>query len=156
MNDDTAKANSRAARRGTVYALTSLPHRGEEQSKRAAMHRRVWLGAVVAAFCVFCVVGLILTNRIRLIQRPAPQQERFNALVRQLSSLTQSDLIVFADGRVWYVRAVRGKDMEVVGWIGDNARSENIDSFVLRNEQFTIVRHQDPAWPLQRDKYLNQ
>ena len=35
--------------------------------------------------------------------------------------------------------------MEVVGWIGDNAKTENIDSFVLRDNDFTIVRHNDPT-----------
>jgi hypothetical protein len=130
---------------------------GGEQSEQAAVHGRVWLGALVAAVLVCCVVAFVLSsNRVKPIQKPSPQQERTNALVQQLSSLTQSDLIVFPDGRVWYVRAVRGKDLDIVGWIGDNARYENIDSFVLANDKITIVRHQDPAWPLQRDKYLNQ
>jgi hypothetical protein len=46
--------------------------------------------------------------------------------------------------------------MEIVGWVGDNVRSKNIDSFVLKEDDFTIVRHHDPGWPMQRDKFLAQ
>jgi hypothetical protein len=46
--------------------------------------------------------------------------------------------------------------MEVVGWVGDNIRSENIDSFVLREGNFTIVRHNESAWPAERDRFLEQ
>ncbi len=76
--------------------------------------------------------------------------------MKQLSSLTQADLIVFPDGRVWYVRAVHGKNMEVVGWIGNNIRSENIESFVLKEDDFAIVRRHDPGWLMQRDKFIEQ
>ena len=78
------------------------------------------------------------------------------ALADQLSTLKQTDLITFPDGRVWYVRAVHGRDLEVVGWIGDYTRSENIDSFVLKENEFAIVRHKDPGWPEQRNRFFDQ
>jgi hypothetical protein len=31
--------------------------------------------------------------------------------------------------------------MEVVGWAGDNVRSENVDLFIVKDDTFTIVRH---------------
>lgn len=46
--------------------------------------------------------------------------------------------------------------MEVVGWIGGNTMSEDIDSFVLREDHVTIVHHNDSAWPIQRDRFLSQ
>ncbi len=157
MNNDAVNADSRSTRRGTLYVLGDISHRGGQQRGRAPMRGRIWLAIIVAAFFVCCAVGLVLNgNGTNAIQRPTPEQERINALEQQLSSLTQSDLIVFPDGRVWYVRAVRGNDLEVVGWIGANVRSESIDSFVLANDKITIVRRQDPVWPLQRDKYLTQ
>jgi len=51
---------------------------------------------------------------------------------------------VFPDGRVWYLRAVHGKNMEVVGWIGNDIRTENIESFVLKEYDFTIVSSPRP------------
>lgn len=103
-----------------------------------------------------CLIGLVVSNRqTSAVERPSPEQDRITALVKQISSLTQTDLIVFPDGRVWYVRSVRGKNMEIVGWIGGNTRSEDIDSFVLREDYVTIV-HNDPGWPVQRDRFLSQ
>ena len=97
-----------------------------------------------------------VSSRTNAIQRSSPEQERIEVLAEQLSSLTQTDLIVFPYGRLWYVRAVRRKNMEVVGWVGDNIRSENIDSFVLREGNFTIVRHNESAWTAERDRFLEQ
>lgn len=54
------------------------------------------------------------------------------------------------------MRSVHGKNLEVVGWVGDNARSEDIDSFVLREDHVTIVRHGEAAWPVERDRFLGQ
>jgi hypothetical protein len=71
-------------------------------------------------------------------------------------NITSVDLIVFPDGRVWYVRDVQGGNMEVVGWIGDNAKSEDINSFVLLDHDFTIVRKNDPKWADDRGKYFKQ
>jgi len=118
---------------------------------------KIWLALVVVALLGVCIIGVVVGNkRTNAKQRPSPEQERIAARVKQLSSLTQTDLIVFPDGRVWYVRAVHGKNMEVVGWIGNNIRSENIESFVLKGDDFTIVRRHDPGWPMQRDKFLEQ
>lgn len=103
------------------------------------------------------VIGLVLNSkRTNTVQMPSPEQEHIKDLSEQLSSLTQTDLIVFPDGRVWYVRSVRGKNLEVVGWVGDNARSEDIDSFALREDHVTIVRHGESAWPVERDRFLGQ
>ena len=102
-------------------------------------------------------IGLVLSSkRTNIVQQQSPQQTHINRLADQLSSLTQTDLIVFPDGRIWYVRAIHGRNMEVVGWVGDNVRSENVDSFVLKDDTFTIVRHNDPAWQAQRDRFLEQ
>jgi hypothetical protein len=46
--------------------------------------------------------------------------------------------------------------MDVVGWIGDNVRSEDINSFVLTNDDFKIVRQNDPNWEENRDNYFKQ
>jgi hypothetical protein len=89
-------------------------------------------------------------------RKQPPKQLQVTALVQQLSTLRQSDLIVFPDGRVWYVRDVQGGSMEVVGWIGDNAKSEDINSFVLLDHDFTIVRKNDPKWADDRGKYFKQ
>ncbi len=124
---------------------------------RSSTRGKIALGVAVIALFGCCVIGLVVSSkRTKIIQQQSPQQEHINRLADQLSSLTQSDLIVFPDGRVWYVRAVHGKNMEVVGWVGDNVRSENVDSFVFKDDTFTIVRHNDPAWQAQRDKFLEQ
>jgi hypothetical protein len=46
--------------------------------------------------------------------------------------------------------------VEVVGWIGDNARSEVIYSFVLANSDLKIVRQSDSMWAKNRDEYFMQ
>lgn len=78
------------------------------------------------------------------------------SIARQLSALSRSDLIVFSDGRVWYVRGVQGNNIEIVGWVGDNTKSEDINSFVLADDNFTIVRQNDPKWAEARDRYFKQ
>jgi len=119
--------------------------------------QKTWLGVVVIALHECCLIGLVVSNRqTSVAERPSPEQERIAALAKQISSLTQTDLIVFPDGRVWYVRSVRGKNIEVVGWIGGNTRSEDIDSFVLREDNVTIVHHNDPAWSIQRNRFQSQ
>jgi len=90
------------------------------------------------------------------MRKQSPSHEQIEALVQQLSTLTRSDLIVFPDGRVWYVRGVHGGNMEVVGWIGNNTKSEDIYSFVLANSDFRIVRQSDPMWTKNRDNYFKQ
>lgn len=88
---------------------------------RSRHHRTPWS----------CLIGQVVGNRQTIaVERPSPEQEHITALVKQISSLTQTDLILFPDGRVWNVRSVRGKNMEVVGWVGSNSRTEDIDSLV--------------------------
>ncbi len=157
MKDEATNANSRPNSRRTLHVLTGPSRKKSARAAPFVMDRKTWLGVISVTLFVCCAVGLVLyINRARLIRRPSAQQERIQALVEQLTSLTQSDLIVFSDGRIWYVRAVHGKNMEVVGWIGSNIRSENIDSFVLTEGKFTIVRHNEPSWPAQRDRYFKQ
>ena len=80
---------------------------------------------------VACFLGLsIFFSKTTFLRKGSPPQGKIESVAQQLSSLTQSDLIVFSDGRVWYVRGVQGNNMEIVGWIGDYAKSEEIDSFV--------------------------
>jgi hypothetical protein len=106
---------------------------------------------------VACFLGLsIFFSKTAFLRKGSPPQGKIESVAQQLSSLTQSDLIVFSDGRVWYVRGVQGNNMEIVGWIGDYAKSEEIDSFALAGDNFTIVRQNDPKWAGARDRYLKQ
>ena len=98
----------------------------------------------------------IFFSKDTLVRKKSPSHGETNSVAEQLSSLTQSDLIVFSDCRVWYVRGVQGNNIEIVGWIGDNAKSEEINSFVLASDNFTIVRQNDPKWAEARDKYFKQ
>jgi hypothetical protein len=98
----------------------------------------------------------IFFSKPALVRKNLPSEGRTTSVAQQLSSLTQSDLIVFSDGRVWYVRGVQGNNIEIVGWIGDNAKSEEINSFVLAGDNFTIVRQNDPKWAQARDRYFKQ
>jgi len=96
------------------------------------------MAAVVSVGFAYCLSATGCTTAP--IRRQSPQQQQVTALVQQLSTFRQSDLIIFPDGRVWYVRDVQGGSMEVVGWIGDNTKSEDINSFALADHDFTIVR----------------
>ena len=119
--------------------------------------RASWLVALFAVVLVGCIAGLVIAGqRTALWRKQSPQQGQIDSLVRQISSLTRSDLIVFPDDRVWYARGIRGGSMEVVGWIGDDARSEDIHSFDISNGDFSIVRQSDPSWAKKRDDYFKQ
>jgi hypothetical protein len=124
---------------------------------RSLTSRKIGLGVAVIALLGCCVIGLVVGKK-RNKHSPAKVSttKHISGLANQLSSLTQTDLIVFPDGRIWYVRAIHGRNMEVVGWVGDNVRSENVDSFVLKDDTFTIVRHNVPAWRAQSDRFLEQ
>ena len=119
---------------------------------------RTWLR--VDFLWVILVTGFlglsIFFSRATLVQKKLPSHEEINSVGKQLSSLTQSDLIVLSDGRVWYVRGVQGNNIEIVGWIGDNAKLEEINSFVLADDNFTIIRQDDPKWAEARDRYFKQ
>lgn len=125
-----------------------------ETSKRS--YRRVWLGAAALAACTICAIGLVQSKSAKMNQDRPITASPVDELSRQLRSLTQADLIQFQDGRIWYVRSVRADEMEIVGWIGDNTRVENIPSFVVNGERFRIVRHGDQDWPSARDRYFRQ
>jgi hypothetical protein len=141
----------------SLHVVRKSSRDAEVQIESSRTLKRTWLGVAVIALFGCAIIGLVLNNkRTNTIQRPSPEQGRINDLAEQLSSLTQADLIVFPDGRVWYVRSVHGKNLEVVGWVGGNARSEDIDSFVLREDHVTIVRHDQSAWPVERDRFLAQ
>jgi hypothetical protein len=157
MDEDRFETRSRMELRRSLRVLCKSSRYEGGRIDHSFPRGKIVLGIVVIAFLGCCVIGLIVNNKkTNAIQRPTPEQERIGALAEKLSSLTQTDLIVFPDGRVWYVRAIRGRNMEVVGWVGDNVRSENIDSFVLREGIITIVRHNDPDWRTQRDRFLEQ
>ena len=141
----------------TLYILDKSPHDDEVRIEDRRAPNMFWLGVAVCALLGVGVFSLVLNSkRPNPIERPRPEQERVKTLTEQLSSLTQTDLIVFSDGRVWYVRSVHGKNLEVVGWVGDNARLEDIGSFALKQNHVTIVRHGEAGWPAQRDKFLGQ
>jgi len=156
MHEDPIKMQSHTESRRPLHVVGESSHSEDTRICPAGTRGKIWLGVVLIALIGSCVIGLTVKKRSNVTQRPSPEQQRLDALSEQLSSLKQTDLIVFPDGRIWYVRSVRGRNLEVVGWIGDNARSEDTNSFVLREDHFTIVRHNDPAWPLERDKFLNQ
>jgi len=157
MDNYPIETQARTDSRRSLHVMNKTSHSHELPDDHSGTRYRVLFGVVVIALFVSCVIGLVVrSRRTNLIQQQPPQQEHINTLADQLSSLKQTDLIVFPDGRVWYVRAIHGKNMEIVGWVGDNVRSENIDLFVLREDNFTIVRHNDPNWPTQRDRFLEQ
>lgn len=118
--------------------------------------RTIWPVAICAVVLVGCIAGFVIGKKAPPTQRQSLQQVKIDDLARQVSTLTRSDLIVFPDGRVWYVRGIHGGNMEVVGWIGDNAKSEDIYSFVLANDDFKIVRQGDSMWAKNRDDYFKQ
>lgn len=157
MDNDPIKTHTLADSRRSLHVLDKSSDHDELRSDQSGTWRKIWIGLVVIALCLSCVICLVVNKkRADIIRPPSPQRDRIKALAEQLASLKQTDLIVFPDGRVWFVRAVHGRNMEVVGSIGDNTRSENIDSFVLREDKFTIVRHLDPGWQMQRDRFLDQ
>lgn len=157
MDQNPNEAPPYTETRRTLHVVGKSLRDAEVRTEHSRTPKRVWLAVAVIALFGFGTVGLVLNGkRTTTIVPPSPEQERIKVLAQQLSSLTQTDLIVFPDGRVWYVGSVRGRNMEVVGWVGDNARSEDIDSFVLREDHVTIVPHNDPAWPGQRDRFLTQ
>jgi len=82
---------------------------------------------------------LQIIGKQALLSGPSPEQERITALAKQ--SFHSLSLIVFPDGRVWYVRFVRGKNIKEVGWVGGNTRTKDMDSFVLREDRITLVHH---------------
>ena len=137
--------------------VSKLQANNEVRTDPSASSQKAWHGVVVIALVGCFITDLVVSKRqTSAVVRPSPEQERITALANQICSLTQTDLIVFPDGRVWYVRSVRGKNMEVVGWVGGNSRYEDIDSFVLRESHVTIVPHNNPAWPVQRDRFPSQ
>lgn len=125
-------------------------------ASRSGRSRRVWLGIAVVALCATAGIGFLRSGKGGMNGERSMTYNQAADLSRQLRSLRQSDLIQFRDGRVWYVRRVQGDDLEVVGRIGDNARIENIPSFVLKDDAFRIVRQGDPDWSAARDEYLKQ
>ena len=157
MNEDPLETQQRRQPRHSPFLLDRSLHSVMVQTDRSRARSKIWLGVIVIALLGLCVIGAVVSKkRTNVAQQSSPEQLRIDALSEQLSSLAQTDLIVFPDGRVWYVRSVRGKNLEVVGWVGDNARIEDIDSFVLKEDHLTIVHHSDPAWPSQRDRFLSQ
>jgi hypothetical protein len=119
--------------------------------------RRFWLGIVMVPLCALCLLGLIYAGmHAKRGEIDSPTTAQAKDISMQLRSLRQSDLIQFSDGRIWYVRNVQGDNLEVVGWIGDNSRIQDVSSFVLSGNQFRIIRKTDPTWALTRDKYFMQ
>jgi hypothetical protein len=137
--------------------LPIIPFNKAQLRPKRTWPKRFWLVAICAVVLVGCIAGFVTVGeKAALTRKQSPSKVQIEALVQQLSTLTRSDLIVFPDGRVWYVRGVQGSNMEVVGWIGNNAKSEDIYSFVLANDDFKIVRQGDPMWAKNRDDYFKQ
>ena len=147
---------SKTKPRDSLHVVRTSSAHGELRIDHARARGNIGLG-VAMALLGCCVIGLVVGNRqANVVPRPSPEQERAASLAKQLSSLAKTDLIVLPDSRVWYVRAVHGNSLEIVGWVGDNARSEDIDTFVIKEGPVTIVRHKDPTWPKERDRFINQ
>jgi hypothetical protein len=137
--------------------LPIISFKKAQLSLKRTRPRAIWPVAICAVVLVGCIAGFVIAGKkAPPTQRQSLQQVQIDDLVRQVSTLTRSDLIVFPDGRVWYVRGIHGGNMEVVGWIGDNAKSEDIYSFVLANNDFKIVRQGDSMWAKNRDGYFKQ
>lgn len=157
MDNDPIEAQSHTETRRTLHVVDKSSRDVGVLIEPSRTPKKIWLGVVFIALFGFGVIGVVLNSKsTNTIERLSPEQERIKSLAQQLSSLTQTDLILFPDGRVWYVRSVHGKTLEVVGWVGDNVRSEDIDSFALREDHVTIVRHNESAWPVERDRFLAQ
>lgn len=157
MNKDPLETQPPTEPRHSPFLVDKLSHSVAVQIDRSGPRSKIWLGVVAIALLGLCVIGLVVSKkRTNVAQQSSPEQLRIDSLSEKLSSLAQTDLIVFPDDRVWYVRSVRGKNLEVVGWVGDNARIVDINSFVLKEDHVTIVHHNDPAWPSQRDRFLAQ
>jgi hypothetical protein len=136
---------------------TTSPGAAPSGPKRLGKRRNWQRADLLFVILLACFLGLLIFfNRSILLSKHSLPQGQAKAIARQLSALSRSDLIVFSDGRVWYVRSVRGNNIEIVGWIGDNTESEEINSFVLAGDSFTIVRQNDPKWAEARDKYFRQ
>ena len=144
--------------RKRILILPKTPSKAFSVGEKEARSRRTWPRAdFVLVILVAGFLGLsIFFSKAALVRKELPSQAEANSVAKQLSSLSQSDLIVFSDGRVWYVRGVQGNTIEIVGWIGDNTKSEEINSFVLADDNFTIVRQNDPKWAETRDRYFKQ
>jgi hypothetical protein len=157
MSKDASETQQPTKPRHSPFLVDNSWQSATGQIDRLGAYSKIWEGVVVVALIGACAIGLVVSKqRTKVAQWPSPEQQRIDALSEQLCSLRQTDLIVFPDGRVWYVRSVRGKNLEVVGWVGANTRTEDIDSFVLREDHLTIVHRNDAAWPIERDRFLNQ
>lgn len=151
-----ANGGQRILKSGRALHLVDNSIQGNVPAAPLSGRRRVWLGIVVVALCGAVGIGFVGSGKAGINEKRPITYELATDISRRLRSLTQSDLIQFRDGRIWYVRSVRGDNLEVVGWIGDNARIEYIPSFALAEEGFRVVRQGDPDWPTARDKYLRQ
>ena len=153
-----ANSDQRILKSDRVLHLVDNSIQGGVSAAPLSGHRRrVWLGiVVVVALCATAGIAFVRSSKARMNEERPIIYEQATDVSRQLRSLTQSDLIQFRDGRIWYVRNVRGDNLEVVGWIGDDARIEDIPSFVLSDDGFRIVRQGDPDWSAARDRYLKQ
>ena len=140
------------------FILTTTSSGAASSGGKRLGKRRNWQRAdLVLVILLVCFLGiLIIFIRSTLIPKHSLPKEQMKSIARQMSALSRSDLIVFSDGRVWYVRGVQGNNIEIVGWIGDNTKSEDINSFVLADDNFTIVRQNDPKWAEARDRYFKQ
>jgi len=144
--------------RKRILILPKTSSKAVSTGGKKARTSRTWPRAdflLVILVTVFLGISIFF-SKVALVRKKLPSQEETNSVAKQLSSLTQSDLIVFSDGRVWYVRGVQGNNIGIVGWIGDNAKSEEINSFVLAGDSFTIIRQNDPNWADARDRYFKQ
>ena len=134
-----------------------IPFTKARLSSRRAWTTKLRLMAICAVVLAGCIAGFVIAGKkTRPAERQSLQQAQIDYLARQISTLARSDPIVFPGGRVWYVRGVHNGNMEIVGWIGNNARSEDIYAFVLASSDFRIVRQSDPMWTMNRDNYFKQ
>jgi hypothetical protein len=103
----------------------------------------------VIALLECCVIGLVVSNNgTNAIQRPSPEQKRILALAEQLSSLSQTDLILFPDGRVWCVHYTGGTWRSSVGLnVYGSASSKARQQANLKVVQMVIAQERPQTKP---------
>jgi hypothetical protein len=156
MDKDRFETRSRTEPRRSLHVLGKSSRDEEVRMVRSLTGGKVGLGVAVIALLGCCVIGLVVSSkRTNKVQQQSPQQKHINRLADQLSSLTQTDLIVFPNGRICTCNTREehgGRRLDR----GQRQVREMSDSFVLKDDTFTIVRHNDPAWQAQRDRFLEQ
>lgn len=101
MHEDPIKMQSHTESRRPLHVVGKSSHSEDTRIYHAGTRGKIRLGVVLIALLGSCVIGLTVSKkRTNVTQRPSPEEQRLDALSEQLSSLKQTDLIVFPDGRI--------------------------------------------------------